>query len=227
MDYPYTQQVPADTTPAGVVQRVAAALDAKRWAEVAALADPRDVERFAREQVAELRELETAPRVSDAMRGRSSLSPAALERLAAHEAETRTAHRARFAATYGGRDTSEELRRLTPEALLMLWLAGSDPAAQLRRSLTHVERLHPEFAGSALQAEPSFRREIVGTEYERADLARVKYVEWIGPPDGREPEEGILRDVRVRRVGGEWRVEVDAELMGHASLAVGIEPTQG
>lgn len=142
--------MPADTTPVDMVQRAAAALDAKRWAEVAALVDPRDLERFAEEQVAKLRELETAPRMSDAMRGRSSLSPEALERFAAHEEETRTARRARLADTHGGRDTSEELRQLTPEALFLLWVGGSDPMAQVRRSVAHVERLHPEFASAAL-----------------------------------------------------------------------------
>ena len=227
MDYPYSEQAPADTTPADVVQRVAAALDARRWTEVAALVDPRDIERFAAEQVAELRDLETGRRVSDAMRGRPGFSRESLERFAAHEEETRKALRARFADTYGGRDTSEELRQLAPEALFLLWLAASDPVAQVRRSVAQVERLHPEFAGSPVQAAPSFRREIVGTEYNGAVHARVKYLEWIGPPGGQEEGEAVLRDVTLRRVRGEWRVAVDAELMGHASLWVGVEPAQG
>lgn len=228
MDYPYSEQAPADTTPADVVQRVAAALDARRWTEVAALVDPRDVARFAADQVAELRELETSRRLSDAMRGRPGFSPESLERFAAHEEETRKVLRARFAGTYGGRDTSEELGQLAPEALFLLWLAASDPVAQVRRSLARVERLHPEFTGSAVWAAPSFRRKIVGTEYDGANHARVKYLEWIGPP-GRQEEEGepVLRDVTLRRVGGEWRVAVDAELMGHASLRVGVEPAEG
>lgn len=224
MDYPYSQQAPADTTPADVVRRVAAALDARRWTEVAALVDPRDLARFAEEQVAELRELETGRRMAEEMRGRTGMSPESLERFAAHEEETRKALRTRFANTYGGRDTSTELRQLSPEALFLLWLAASDPVAQIRRSVAHLERLHPELAGSAAQAEPFFRREILGTEYEGADFARVKYLEWIGPPGGNEAGEGVLRDVRLRRVRGEWRVEVDAELMGHASLWVGVEP---
>ena len=229
MDYPYSQQAPADTTPADVVQRVAAALDAKRWTEAAALVDPRDLARFAEEQLAEPRELETAPRMSDAMlrRGRFSLSTEALERFTAHEEETRRTRRARFADTYGGRDTSEELGQLNPEALLLLWLASSEPMAQIRRSLAHMERLHPGFVRSALQIEPSFRREIVGTEYEGADLARVKYLEWISLPGGQDDEEGTLRDIKLRRVHGEWRVAVDPELMGHETLGVGIEPAGG
>ena len=227
MDYPYSEQAPADTTPADVVQRVAAALDARRWTDVAALVDPRDVARFAADQVAELRELETSRRMSDAMRGRPGFSPESLERFAAHEEETRKALRARFAHTYEGRDTSEELRQLAPEALLLLWLAASDPAAQVRRSIAQVERLHTEFTGSAFRAAPCFRREIVGTEYNGADHAQVKYLEWIGAPGGQEEGEAVLRDVTLRRVRGEWRVAVDAELMGHASLSVGVEPAEG
>jgi hypothetical protein len=227
MDYPYSEQAPADTTPADVVQRVAAALDARRWTEVAALVDPRDVARFAAEQVAELRELETGRRMSDAMRRRPGFSAESLERFAAHEEETRKALRARFADMYGGRDTSEELRQLAPEALFLLWLAASDPVAQVRRSVAQVKGINPEFAGSALQAAPAFRREIVGTEYEGTDNARVRYLEWIAPPAGPEAGEGVPRDVMLRRVRGEWRVAVDAELMGHASLSVGIEPAPG
>jgi hypothetical protein len=223
MDYPYTQQVPTDTTPADVVERVIRALEAKRWADVAALVAPEDVERFLEDQVAELRELETERNVADALRQRSSLSPEVLARYARDEVETRRARRARFAEIYEGRDTSAELARLGPEALFLLWLAASDPDEQFRRSVMHVERMHPGFTSSALQTAPAIRREIVRTEYEGTDVAHVTYREWLGG----NTEEGILHVTRLRRIGGAWRMGVDAEMMGHASLWVVVEPADG
>lgn len=223
MDYPYTQQVPVDTTPAGVVERVIRALEAKRWADVAALVAPEDIERFSEDQVAELRDLEMERSVVDALRQRSSLSPEVLARYAREEAETRRTRRARFAEIYEGRGTSAELARLDPEALFVLWLAASDPAEQVRRSVMHVERMHPGFTSSALQTAPAVRREIVRTEYEGPDVAHVTYREWLGA----QAEEGILHVTSLRRIGGEWRMGVDAELMGHSSLWVVVEPTDG
>lgn len=215
--------VPTDSIPA-VVQRIFDALDAKRWDAVAALADPEDLKRFAAGQIAELRRLETERSAVDVLRERSSLAPEVLERYARHEEEIRKERLARFARHFGGRSTSGELAHLYPEALLLLWLAASDPAEQVRQSVAHVERAHPGFTRMVLEATPRISREIVRTEYVGSDLARVTYKEWLG---ARDPENEILRATELRRTATGWRIQVDAELMGHASLWAVVVPTEG
>lgn len=222
MDHPYTQQVPADSAPADVVRRVVAALDARAWADVAALVDPEELRRFAEDEVAELRRLETEGSVADAMRERSTLAPEVLERFARGEAESRQRRRARFAQVYG-RSASAELARLTPEALFLLWLAASDPEEQMRRSAVHMERAHPGFTHAALAAAPRIVREVAGTEYVGSDRARVTYREWIG---AREAGAETLRTTELRRTSAGWRIRVDPELMGHASLWTVVIPPE-
>lgn len=223
MDYPYTHQVPADSTPADVVQRVIDALDARRWEAVVPLVDREDLERFAAEQVAEMHRLETEPSVADKLRGRSSLAPEVVDRIAKTEMERRRDGRARFAQMYGGRSTSEELAQLAPESLFVLWLAGADPAEQVRRSVAHLEGVHPGFASAAQRTIPRLSREIVSTEYEDTNRARVTYKVWVGD----EAEDAVFHVVNLRRTSHGWRVQVNPELMGHASLWVVVEPSDG
>ncbi len=215
MDHPYTREAPTDSTPADVVQRIFDSLDAKRWDAVAALADPEDVQRFAAEQVAELRRLETELSAVDVLREKSSLAPEVLERYARNEEESRTERRARFARLFGGRSTSRELAQLTPDALLLLWLAASDPAEQVRQSAAHIERAHPGFTRTVLETPPRISREIAHTEHVRSEVALVTYVEWLGD---RHASNEILRVAELRRTAAGWRMRVDPELMGHASL---------
>lgn len=209
------------------MQRVIAALDARRWTEVAALTDPESLRRFAAKQVDELRRLETVRSVVDVLRERSSLPPETLELYARQEAESRQEHQARFAHIYDGRDTSSELARLPAEALFLMWLAASDPAEQIRLAAAHVERDHPGFTEISLQAEQRFRREILVTEHEEADLALVTYREWFGLGGVLADDGGVFRVARLRRTAVGWRMEVDAELMGHESLMVVVEPADG
>lgn len=225
MDYPYSRQAPADSTPTAVVQRVFDALDAKRWGEVVALVDPSELERFAAEQVEAVRRSETAPSVVEMLRGRSSLAPEVLDRHALAEEASRRDRRARLAQLYGGRSTSQEVAQLTPEALFLLWLAGSDPAERIRQAAAQVEQEHPGFTEAVLQGTPYFRREIVRTEYPRADLARVTYREWFAARNADDTPDAELRVATLRRTVAGWRMEVDAELMGHTSFAAVVERT--
>lgn len=216
----WSRTLPTDSTPADVVQLVVDALDARRWHAVVPLVDEEDLKRFAADQVSEMRRLETEPSVADQLRGRSGVAPEVVDRIAQSEVERRREGRARLARLYGGRSTSEELAQLAPESLFVLWLAGSDPAEQVRRSVAHLEGVHPGFTRAAQRTTPRLSREIVRTEYEDASRARVRYKEWIGTEAG----DAVFHVANLRRTSHGWRIQVDPELMGHASLWVVVEP---
>ena len=191
------QEAAVDDSPESVVRAAFAALDEKRWMDVAALMHPEALEQFRTEQLQWARSWEERPPRDPAM------PEAVAEWFAQQQERFRRSEGSMIAWRFAGVQSSEELRKLSAAEMFARHLQARDPREEATRALEATDQpLPPEIVD---QMTPRSEREVVGSVAESESLVDVVYR--TAPAPAFNPWASAKVDVvRVARTPAGWRI---------------------